>query len=172
MASALKNLSTYNESTMPSASEMKFGIIVSDWNSHITHTLYEGAFDTLIKHGAVEKNIFTIQVPGAYELPIGARMLEGKEHPDALICLGCVIKGDTDHDKYINQSVASALQSMALMANKAVVFGLLTVNDEQQALDREGGKHGNKGVEAAQTAIRMVELKKNRSEERRVGKEC
>lgn len=169
MASALKNLSTYDENSMPDAQNMKFGIVVSDWNAHITHALYEGAFDTLVKHGANPEKIFTIQVPGAFELPVGARLLEGRDHPDALICLGCVIKGDTDHDKYINQSVASALQSLSIMASKPVVFGLLTVNNEQQALDRCGGKHGNKGVEAAQTAIRMVSLKNVMTKEGKKG---
>ena len=162
MASALKNLSHYDDTNIPSAKDMSFGIVVSDWNEHITHTLYAGCLETLKKHGADEDKIFIAQVPGTYELPVGARLLAG-QHPsvDAVICLGCVIKGDTKHDEYINQSVAIALQNLALTSSKPVVFGVLTTNNEEQALDRAGGKHGNKGVEAAVTAIRMGALKQD-----------
>lgn len=162
MASALKNLSTYDENHIPSVTNLTFGIVVADWNAHITHALYEGCYETLVKHGANEADIQTIQVPGAFELPTGARYLASlKGGFDALICLGCVIKGETEHDRYINQAVASGLVSLSLMINKPVIFGLLTPNDEQQALDRAGGKHGNKGVEAAVTAIRMAALSRD-----------
>jgi 6,7-dimethyl-8-ribityllumazine synthase len=156
MASALKNLSQYDENNIPSAAELTFGIVVADWNAHITHALYEGCLDTLKKHGAKEENIHTLQVPGTFELPSAARMLASK-HPsvDAVICIGCVIKGETKHDEYINMSVANALQNLSIAMNRPFIFGVLTPNDEQQALDRAGGKHGNKGVEAAVTAIRM-----------------
>ena len=160
MASALKNLSTYDETNLPDAAEMSFGIVVADWNSHITHALYEGCFETLTKHGVSEEKIFTAQVPGGFELPVGAQILNGKHRPDALICLGCVIRGETRHDEYINQAVATGLMNLGSMSGKPFVFGLLTVENEAQALDRAGGKHGNKGVEAAITAIRMVGLKK------------
>jgi 6,7-dimethyl-8-ribityllumazine synthase len=162
MASALKNLSHYDDSNIPSAKDMVFGIVVSDWNQHITHTLYEGCLETLKKHGAVDDNIILAQVPGTYELPIGARLLAG-QHPsvDAVICLGCVIKGETKHDEYINLSVANALQNLAIATSKPFIFGVLTPNTEQQALDRAGGQHGNKGVEAAVTAIRMAALKQD-----------
>ena len=164
MASALKNLSKYDESKLPSAKEMTFGIVVADWNEHITHALYEGAYDTLIKHGAKAKNIQTIQVPGAFELPSGAAMLAGKHQLDAVICLGCVIKGETSHNEYINQSVGIGLTNLSIASGKPFIFGLLTPNNEQQALDRAGGKYGNKGVEAAVTAIRMVSVKQNLGE--------
>ncbi len=159
MASALKNLSQYDESSMPSAKDMCFGIVVSEWNKEVTHALYEACYDTLIKHGATEDSIFIEQVPGAFELPIGAKIIASAEKVDAVICLGCVIKGETSHNEYINQAVATALATMSIASGKPFIFGLLTPNDQQQALDRAGGKHGNKGVEAATTAIRMVALK-------------
>ncbi len=164
MASALKNLSQYDDSTMPSAEAMIFAIVVAEWNPQITHALYEGCFETLIKHGAKEENIHTIQVPGTFELPAGARILAGKHNPDATICLGCVIKGETNHNEYINQAVANGLVNLSIASGKPFIFGVLTPNDEQQALDRAGGKHGNKGVEAAATAIRMAALRKNVTE--------
>ena len=159
MASALKNLSSYDESSMPDASEFTFGIVVSDWNEKITHALYEGCYDTLVKHGAKPDAIHTIQVPGAFELTTGARMLAGRYNCHAVICLGCVIKGETSHNEYINSAVAQGLTNMGIASGRPFIFGLLTPNDEQQALDRAGGKHGNKGVEAATTAIRMAALK-------------
>lgn len=161
MSSADKNLSVYDENNLPDASELKFGIIVSDWNEEITHALYEGCYDTLIKHGAKEENIHTLQVPGAFELPQGARILAKNKSMDATICLGCVIKGETSHNEYINMSVAQTLQNLAIATGKPFIFGLLTPNDKQQALDRAGGKYGNKGVEAAVTALRMADLSKS-----------
>ncbi len=160
MASSLKNLSEYSEETIPNAEEMIFGIVVAEWNASITHALYEGCYDTLLKHGAKAENIYTLQVPGSFELTIGARMLNSQQSVDAVICLGCVIKGETSHDAYINQAVASGLTNLGLTTGKPHIFGLLTTNDEQQAMDRAGGKHGNKGIEAAVTAIRMISLKK------------
>lgn len=160
MASALKNLSSYDADTLPTAENMIFGIVVADWNEHITHALYEGCVETLVKHGATAENIHTVQVPGAFELPVGARMLAGRYNCDAVICLGCVIKGETSHNEYINSAVAQGLTNMSLTSGRPFIFGLLTPNDEQQALDRAGGKHGNKGVEAATTAIRMAALRK------------
>lgn len=160
MASALQNLSTYDESTMPDASAMTFGIIVSEWNTPITHALYEACVEILLKAGTTNDNIHTIQVPGAFELPVGARMLAGRHNCDAIICLGCVIKGETAHNEYINTAVAQGLTNLSIASGRPFIFGLLTPNDEQQAKDRAGGKHGNKGVEAATTAIRMAALRK------------
>ena len=163
MASALQNLSQYNEEHIPSAENLSFGIVVAEWNARITHALYEGCYDTLIKHGAQPEHIHTLQVPGSFELPVGARILNARHNPDALICLGCVIKGETNHNEYINQAIAQGLTSLSLAAGKAFVFGVLTPNDEQQALDRAGGQHGNKGVEAAVTAIRMAAIKTDKA---------
>jgi len=164
MASALKNLSQYDDSNIPDAGEMTFGIVVAEWNAHITHALYEGCYDTLLKHGAKPENIHTMQVPGSFELPAGARLLAGKHNLDAVICLGCVIRGETSHNEYINHAVANGLVNLSIATGRPYIFGLLTTNDEQQALDRAGGKHGNKGVEAAVTAIRMAALKKEGKE--------
>ncbi len=167
MASALKNLSEYDESTIPAAADMTFGIVVAEWNAPITHALYEGCYETLVKHGAKTENIFTMQVPGSFELPAGARILVGKHNPDAVICLGCVIRGETNHNEYINQAVANGLVNLSIASGRPFIFGVLTPNDEQQALDRAGGKHGNKGVEAAVTAIRMAALKRGDKEGKR-----
>lgn len=152
-------MSVYDENSTPDASAFHFGIVVADWNAHITHALYQGCYDTLIKHGAQAANIHTLQVPGAFELPTGARILNGQHKTDAVICLGCVIKGETSHNEYINHAVANGLVNLSIATGKPFIFGVLTPNDEQQALDRAGGQYGNKGVEAAVTAIRMAALR-------------
>ena len=159
MASALKNLSKYDETQLPDGATLKFGIVVSDWNEQITHALYEGAYNTLIKHGVKEVNIQTIQVPGTFELPTGAAMLIGKHQLDAVICIGCVITGEAKRNEYINHAVANGLVNLGIATGKSIIFGVLTPDTEQQALDRAGGKYGNKGVEAASTALRMVGIK-------------
>lgn len=159
MASALKNLSTYDDSTIPNGEKFQIGIVVSDWNKHITHALYEGCFETLTKHGVKPENIETLQVPGTFELPTAAAFLMKAKKANAVICIGCVIKGETAHDIYINNAVATGLTTLGAMTGKPVIFGVLTPNDEQQAKDRAGGKYGNKGVEAAVTALRMADLR-------------
>lgn len=152
---------------MPSAANFSFGIVVAEWNTEITHALYQGCYDTLIEHGTLPENIYTAQVPGTFELPMGARLLAQNKKVDVLICLGCVIKGETSHNEYINQSVANALQQLGLTSGKPCIFGVLTPNDQQQALDRAGGKHGNKGIEAATTAIRMADLRNQLGNEKK-----
>lgn len=165
MSSKDKNLSIYDEQNIPSAADMLIGIVVADWNKEITHALYEGCYDTLLKHGAKAENIETIQVPGSFELTAGARLLAGSKKLDGVICLGCVIKGETSHNEYINHAVAHGLTNLSIATGKPFIFGLLTPNDMQQAIDRAGGKYGNKGIEAAVTAIRMIELKKQMANE-------
>ncbi|MEZ5043571.1 MAG: 6,7-dimethyl-8-ribityllumazine synthase [Saprospiraceae bacterium] len=159
MASALKNLSKYDESTLPDGEKLSIGIVVSDWNAEITHALYEGCFDTLVKHGVKADKIHTVQVPGTFELPTAAKMMLAHHNLDAVVCIGCVIKGETKHDEYINNAVSTALANLGMVSGKPVIFGVLTPNTEEQAKDRAGGKHGNKGVEAAVTALRMADLK-------------
>lgn len=159
MSSALKNLSDYNESTIQDAKGKSFGIIVSDWHKDITHKLYEGCYDTLVKHGVDPDDIHTAQVPGTFELTVGARMLAKSKSPDAIICLGCVITGETKHNEYINNSVAMGLTNLGIASGKPFIFGVLTPDTLEQAQDRAGGKYGNKGVEAAVTALQMAELK-------------
>ncbi|MFQ5606226.1 MAG: 6,7-dimethyl-8-ribityllumazine synthase [bacterium] len=162
MASALNNLSVYDESTTPSAENLRFGIVLSEWNSRITFSLYEGCYNTLTKHGAKASNIHTLQVPGTFELPIAAKILNDRILADAVICIGCVIKGETKHDEYINQAVANGLVRLGIETGTPFIFCVLTPNNFEQAKDRAGGKHGNKGVEAAITAIRMGFLKKGK----------
>jgi 6,7-dimethyl-8-ribityllumazine synthase len=169
MASALKNLSNYDKSSIPSAESMQFGIVIAEWNAEITHALYEGCVETLLKHGAKEENIYTIQVPGSFELPTGARLLATKHKVDAVICLGCIIKGETKHDEYISQAVATGLMNLSLASGQPFIFGVLTPNDEAQARDRAGGKHGNKGIEAAVSAIRMAALRKEMTVKTKIG---
>jgi 6,7-dimethyl-8-ribityllumazine synthase len=160
MATKLKSLSDYNMNDVPSAKGMKFGIVVSEYNADITFKLLEGCLDTLIYHGVKEKDIHVLYVPGAFELTYGAKIMASKKKTDSVICLGCVIKGETDHDKYINHAVAQGVTNLSLQINLPVIFGLLTPNNQKQAAERAGGKHGNKGVEAAVAAIKMVALKK------------
>lgn len=158
MATSLKNLSDYNPESIPDGTGKRFGIVVSEWNGHITFPLMHGAINTLKKHGVKENDIVVSFVPGTFELPYAANKLAAHEHVSAVICIGCVIKGETKHDEYINMSTAFALQQLNITANIPFIFGVLTPNNEQQALDRAGGKHGNKGVEAAVTALKMTVL--------------
>lgn len=159
MASAMKNLSEYDDSTIPSAKGLRIGIVLSEWNREITHALYQGCIATLEKHGADKDDIETIQVPGTFELPTGAKFLLSNKKLDAVICIGCVIKGETKHDEYISNAVATGLVGLGIASGTPCIFGVLTPNTHEQALERAGGKHGNKGVEAAVTAIRMAALK-------------
>lgn len=160
MATKLKNLSDYNPETIPSAKEMRFAIVVSEWNSEITFALLQGAQDTLIKHGANQNHIKIDFVPGSFELTAGARMAAESGTFDAIICLGCVIKGDTPHFDYVCQGVTAGITHLNVKYDIPFIFGVLTTDTMQQALDRAGGKHGNKGDEAAVTAIKMVALRR------------
>ena len=158
MATATNNLSDYDINTVPNASKMAFGIVVSEWNEKITKGLLEGAFTTLLKHGAVEKNIAVQFVPGAFELPLGAQTLLEKTYVDAVICLGSVIQGETKHFDFVCEAVSQGIKDVNLKYNQPVVFCVLTDNTLQQAIDRSGGKHGNKGIECAVAGIKMVAL--------------
>jgi 6,7-dimethyl-8-ribityllumazine synthase len=158
MATALKNLSEYNSDNLIEIDGKRFGLVVAEWNKAITDALCKGAYETLLKHGAKPENIERITVPGSFELTLGAQFLAHSTDIDAVICLGVVIKGETKHDDYICHAVANGITKVGLKFNKPVIFGLVTTNDEQQAWDRAGGKHGNKGVEAAVAAIQMLGL--------------
>lgn len=162
MATVNKNLSDYDISSIPSAKEMVFGIVVSEWNHKITSGLLNGAYSTLIKNGALEQNIYVKNIPGSFELPLAAQTLLEKEiNIDAIICLGSVIQGETKHFDFVCNATALGIKDVSLKYNKPVVFGVLTDNTLQQAIDRSGGKHGNKGDEAAITAIKMVDFQKD-----------
>lgn len=158
MATQLKNLSDFSNTTIPVAGAYRFGIVVAEWNSKITGALYQGAYQSLIENGATEDNIFTYSVPGSFELISGADILLKNKNLDAVICLGCVIQGETRHFDFICAAVANGVSNVAVKYEKPVIFGVLTTDNEQQAVDRAGGKHGNKGVEAAVTAIKMADL--------------
>ena len=156
MATALHNSSAYDASAFIDISEKRFGLVVADWNRELTDVLSAGAYETLLKHGAKDEHIFRNTVPGAFELSLGAQLLAQHEEIDAVICLGVVIQGETKHDDYINHAVAQGLTQVGLKFNKPVIFGLVTTNTLEQAWDRTGGKHGNKGAEAAVAAIQML----------------
>lgn len=164
MATKNKNLSAYDPEQIPSAKKMIFGIVVSDWNSDITHALLDGAYKTLIDHGAKEDNILVKHVPGSFELTLGAQFMAEYADLDAVICLGCVIQGETRHFDFICQSVTHGITELNMNYNIPFVFGLLTTNSMDQAIARSGGKHGNKGIEAAVTAIKMAALQKEMEE--------
>jgi 6,7-dimethyl-8-ribityllumazine synthase len=141
--------------------DLHIGIVTADWNPTITQALLAGATHTLLDAGVPADHIHHLAVPGAFELPLGARLLIGAHPVDAVVCLGCVVKGDTRHDEYINQSVATGLTQLSLTTGKLCAFGVLTTDNMQQALDRAGGSHGNKGQEAAEAALAMAIARKN-----------
>ncbi len=157
MATTNNNLSDFNKDSLPDSSNMKIGIVVSKWNNKITDGLYNGAFTTLIESGVLENNIKKLEVPGSFELIFGAKVLSRKD-VDAIICLGSVIQGETKHFDYVCQAVSNGIKDLNISLNIPVIFGVLTDNTMEQAVNRSGGKHGNKGVEAAVTAIKMVHL--------------
>lgn len=156
MATAYKNLSEHKTGQLPDVSYRKFALVISEWNEEITEALGTGAYHTLVKYGAQKENIRVKYVPGSYELTLGAQWMASDTDIDAVICLGCVIQGETPHFDYICQSVAQGIKDVALKYNKPVIFGVLTTLNLEQAKDRAGGKHGNKGDEAAMTAIKML----------------
>lgn len=158
---ATKDLSQYNIESLPTAESMRFGIVVAEWNFKITSALADGALKTLKIHGAKEENLLVKYVPGSFELPLGAQYFAELENVDAVILLGCVIQGETRHFDFICQGVTQGTIDLNLKYNKPFIFGVLTTQNMQQALDRAGGRHGNKGDEAAVTAIKMVHLKHN-----------
>lgn len=164
MSTKNKNLSAYNPNEIPSAKGMIFGIVVSDWNSNITHALLEGAYETLKKHGAKKDNIIVKHVPGTFELTLGAQFMAEYADLDAVICLGCVIQGETRHFDFICQSVTHGITELNMNYNIPFIFGVLTTENMDQATARSGGKHGNKGIEAAVTAIKMAALQKEMEE--------
>lgn len=159
MATKNHNLSEYDINSMPNAEGMKFGIVVSEWNENITGALLEGARTTLIKNGVAESDIKILTVPGSFELVYGAQQMV-KTGVDGVIAIGCVIRGETPHDRYICQGVTYGLAHLNAVQDVPVIYGLITTLDMQQAEDRAGGKMGNKGDECAVTAIKMVDFKR------------
>ena len=156
MASALKNLSDYSRKNISNIQDKTFGMVVAEWNTEVTEALMNGAIQTLLKEGAKEENILIKVVPGSFELSLGAQWLAQNPKVDAVIALGCIIQGETRHFDFIAQAVATGITDVGLKYNKPVIFGVLTPDNQEQALDRAGGKHGNKGDEAAITAVKML----------------
>jgi 6,7-dimethyl-8-ribityllumazine synthase len=161
LSSKDNNLSSVQGHPLPSGKGLKISIAVSEWNSEITDSLLKACQEALIESGLDKDDIRLARTPGAFELPFAAKTLIKNTNPDAVICLGCVIKGETRHDEYINSSVAMGITQLSLATDIPVIFGVLTVESQQQAIDRAGGQYGNKGTESAHTALKMVQMKKS-----------
>ncbi|MDO5971681.1 6,7-dimethyl-8-ribityllumazine synthase [Flavivirga aquimarina] len=160
MATANKNLSDYDKTTIPNANKFRFGIVVSEWNDTITEGLYKGAYDTLIAHGVLPNNIIRWDVPGSFELIYGSKKMQ-EQMVNAVIAIGSVIQGETKHFDFVCEGVAQGIKDLNVIHETPVIFCVLTDNTMQQAIERSGGKHGNKGTEAAVAAIKMAELRRN-----------
>ncbi len=158
MATSLKNLSEYDSSYVPDASAISVGIVVAEWNSEVNYKLLDAAIETLKKHGVSEVNIFVNFVPGAFELTYGCKLMAENYDVDAVIAFGTVVQGETPHFTYICQGVSYGISELNLSFDIPFIFGILTTNTLQEAFDRAGGKYGNKGIEAAVTAIKMALL--------------
>jgi len=158
MTEKKKNLSEFTPFEFSSAQNTRIGIVVSEWNDRITDSLLNGAKECLIEHGITEENILVQHVPGSFELPLGAQWILENVSVDAVICIGCIIQGETRHFDFIAQAVADGIMKVGLRFSKPVIFSVLTCNTMEQAEDRAGGKHGNKGVEGAVSALKMLEL--------------
>ena len=153
------NLSDYNPEAVPDGSPYSIGIVAAQWNSEITDALLEGARDTLIAHGVKKENLPVYRVPGTFELPSAAQMLLRKRKLDAVICIGCVIQGETRHFDFICEAVSNGITRVSLDEERPVIFSVLTTNTMEQAQERAGGRHGNKGIEGAVSALQMCALR-------------
>ena len=158
MSTAYHNLSDYDSTTIPDAHDMSFGIVVAEWNENITLPLLNGAVQALRENGVPEEQIIVHTVPGSFELTYGAAQMAKSGKVDAVIAIGCVVRGETPHFDYICQGVTNGISYLNATGDVPVIFSLRTTNDMQQAIDRSGGKYGNKGTEGAITAIKMVQL--------------
>ena len=158
MATANKNLSVYDKTTIPNAEQLRFGIVVSEWNTKITNGLFQGAKDTLLECGAKLENILRWDVPGSFELTYGSKKMITLKNVDAVIAIGSVIQGETKHFDFVCEGVAQGIKDLNIMYDIPTIFCVLTDNTMQQSIDRSGGKHGNKGIECAIAAIKMAVL--------------
>ena len=159
MATVNKNLSTYDKDTIPNAKNFRFGIVVSEWNPKITQGLKDGAISALLDNGALEEHILCWDVPGTFELTFGCKHKLHSQNVDAIIAIGSVIQGETKHFDFVCDAAAQGIKDLNVHGDVPVIFCVLTDNTMQQAIDRSGGKHGNKGVEAAIAAIKMAVLR-------------
>ena len=153
---ATTNLSAYDKNKIPNAKPFRFGIVVSEWNPDITEKLYEGAVETLLSHGVLKENIRTLWVPGSFELVFGCSQVLKTEEVDAVIAIGNVIRGETEHFTFVCEGVTQGIKDLNLRFDVPTIFCVLTDNTKQQSIERSGGKHGNKGVECAVAAIKMA----------------
>ncbi|MDW5289788.1 6,7-dimethyl-8-ribityllumazine synthase [Formosa sp. PL04] len=160
MATANNNLSEYDKTSIPDASNYRFGIVVSEWNDTITEGLYKGAYNTLLENGVEESNIKRWNVPGSFELIYGCKKMQ-EQMVDAVIAIGSVIQGETKHFDFVCEGVTQGIKDLNIVNDVPVIFCVLTDNNIQQSIDRSGGIHGNKGTEAAVAAIKMAELRNN-----------
>ncbi len=159
MATEHKNLSSYDKNIIPSVSHLKFGMVVAQWNHGVTDALYHGAYGTFIDHGVSEENITKWDVPGSFELIYGATLMGERTNVNAIIVIGSVIRGETAHFDYVCQAVSHGIKDLNMQLDIPIIFGVLTDDTMQQALDRSGGKHGNKGIDCAIAAMRMAALR-------------
>lgn len=160
MATENKNLSVYDKSKIPNAKQLRFGIVVSEWNHEITEALYNGAHEALVDCGALPENVVRWNVPGSFELTYGCKKMITDQKVDAVIAIGSVIRGETSHFDFVCSATAQGIKDLNIAYDVPVIFCVLTDNTLQQAQDRSGGKHGNKGTEAAIAAIQMAVLGK------------
>jgi len=158
MSTAHQSLSAYNSEEIPNAEPFRFGIVVAEWNHEITEALLEGVYDSLLKAGVKKENLITLKVPGSFELTAGAALLAKDETLNAIICLGCVIQGETRHFDFICHAVSQGLTQLTVKFSRPFIFGVLTTENQEQAFARAGGKFGNKGIEAGITALKMAAL--------------
>lgn len=160
MATENKNLSVYDKSKIPNAKDLRFGIVVSEWNNEITEALYQGAKEALMDCGALPENIIRWNVPGSFELTFGSKKMIQTEKVDAVVAIGSVIRGETSHFDFVCGATSQGIKDLNIAYDVPVIFCVLTDDNLQQAKDRSGGKHGNKGTEAAIAAIQMAMLGK------------
>lgn len=160
MATANTNLSNYDKSLLINAKGYRFGVVVSEWNDKITEGLYRGVLETLLDCGALENDIIRWNVPGSFELIHGCKKMLKNQSVDVVIAIGCVIKGQTMHFDFVCQGVTQGIKDLNILYDVPTIFCLLTDNNEQQSIDRSGGKYGNKGVEAAVAALKVLALGK------------
>mgnify|MGYP000548049357 CR=1 FL=1 len=158
MATENKNLSQYDKNTIPNAKNFRFGIVVSEWNDEVTNGLFDGAKAALLDCGTLPENIVRWNVPGSFELIFGSKKMIETQDVDCVIAIGCVVKGETMHFEFVCDGVTQGIKDLNVNYDVPTIFCLLTDNTMQQSIDRSGGKHGNKGIEAAIAAIKMVDL--------------
>ncbi|MGC9332373.1 MAG: 6,7-dimethyl-8-ribityllumazine synthase [Bacteroidales bacterium] len=165
MSTQKRNLSDNQYRDYSGTSTWKIGILTADWNPEVTHALRDAARKTILQAGVKKTNILSYTVPGSFELIKAAKWMSEKTDVDAVICLGCIIQGETRHFDFVAAGVTDGIRDLNIRYDIPVIFGVLTTNNQQQAIDRAGGKYGNKGNEAAVAALNMIQLNKELTSE-------